>query len=250
MIRWKLAINPEAHSGRVWPAVLVLLLANVGIYSIFPWVKILKARQWPQVLCVIQSAEIGTGQSGGETVYFPKVKFIYGFQGREYRSDHYSIIDFKTPKKSEIQNILDRLTSASMDLHLYCFVDPENPAWAVLNRDSQMLVSFPFLFMIVTFGSGFLFLFIINMPRFFRYTKSSHGSLTPPQIKGIFFFDTRLIPFLLVGFAWYLVGLLVVWLNYNVVKQEPLPLLSKAIFLFGPLLLVFYPLGKILHIKK
>lgn len=128
----------------------VFFLAGAGVLwwlMLGPLYKISRARSWETTPCTVVSSQLGMQSDSDGTTYRAEVLYRYVYGGREYESSRY---DFETAYSSGSapkQAIVDRFAAGAA---CTCFVDPAEPARAVLNRDFHRsywagLVGLPFL---------------------------------------------------------------------------------------------------------
>lgn len=137
---------------------LVFLVVGAGLawpLLLRPMRKMIDALQWEPHPCTIISGNIERSRdSDGGTIYGIAIHYRYRFGGREFESDSYGFADgvFSSGYKSK-QAILDRCSETT------CFVNPRNPAQAVLNRGwtTGLLIGLvPAVFLIIGIG-GLIF---------------------------------------------------------------------------------------------
>jgi hypothetical protein len=116
------------------------------------------ARNWVAVPCVIEKSALG-GESGPGAL---TVEYRYRFDGREFLGVR---PDLSTQGSSQRGAQLDSrfVTRYPADSQAICYVDPTNPADAVLDRDSDrqsarnlLRLAYPFLCIGAGFSLGFL----------------------------------------------------------------------------------------------
>jgi hypothetical protein len=121
---------------RRWQAVLFLLLFLVGsgaaLHLVFlrPVFKMLSARVWPAVPCVVISSEVRS-HSGNGTTYRVYVFYGYEFNGREFKSDTYDFMGGSSSGYEGKRAVVARYPPGTKAV---CYVNPEEPAEAVLER--------------------------------------------------------------------------------------------------------------------
>jgi hypothetical protein len=136
----------------------VFLLAGVGtsLFFIRPALKVLEARSWPSTPCTIVSSQVRTHAGEDGATYSVDVLYTYAYGGREYKSNRYRFLGGSTGGLAAKERIVRRLPPLT---RTDCYVNPEAPAEAVLNRDFSSDYAFgfvPLLFAAVGLG-GLLF---------------------------------------------------------------------------------------------
>lgn len=130
---------------------LVFLLAGAGIFlflsgrPIFHWMV---AQSWQTVPCTILSSSVGTHSSsdGGDT-YSVDIRYAYEWEGQHYESDRYNFFGGSSSGYDGKVAVVERYPEGETR---ECFVNPETPSEAVLNR------SFSVVYLIGCFGLIFL----------------------------------------------------------------------------------------------
>jgi hypothetical protein len=156
--------SPQPISDRAGPAwgqrlvylfFLVFLLVGSGLfYGLFlrPLIKILSAKQWPAVPCVVISSEVKSHSSDHGTRYSVNILYRYEFKGREFKSNGYDFMSGSSSGYSSKQAIVSRHPPGTQTL---CYVNPDDPTEAVLERGFTPVLWFgliPLVFVLV--GAG------------------------------------------------------------------------------------------------
>jgi hypothetical protein len=135
----------------------VFLLAGVGtsLFFIGPALKVLEARSWPSAPCTILSSQVRTHTGEDSSTYSVEVLYTYSYGGREYKSNRYRFLGGSTGGFAAKERIVRRLPPLTRTV---CYVNPEVPSEAVLNRDFSSDYAFglvPLLFAAVGLGGIF-----------------------------------------------------------------------------------------------
>jgi hypothetical protein len=134
-----------------------------------PALKLVKARHWAPTACTILSSDVGrhSGSKGGST-YSIDITYEYEAPGGIYRSGDY---DFMGASSSGYDGKADVVKRYPPGIRATCYVNPEDPREAVLNRDFQaeyLIGLFPLLF---------VFVGLVGMPWAYRKARqASHPS--------------------------------------------------------------------------
>lgn len=156
------AVDPRKGA---WFMVLffaLFLVIGLGVsYALLfrPAVRLVQARHWPPTECTILSSDVGrhSGSKGGST-YSIDITYEYEAGGQAHRSDRY---DFMGGSSSGYDGKADVVKRYPPGIRAKCFVNPKDPADAVLNRDFQaeyLVGLFPLLFVFVgAFGMRWAF---------------------------------------------------------------------------------------------
>ncbi len=137
-------------------ALFLLAGAGVSLFFIRPTLRVLQAKSWPAVPCTILDSEVRAHAGDDGDTYSVGVLYTYTFGGREYKSNRYRFLGGSTGAHADKERIVRRLTPLTRTV---CYVNPENPAEAVLDRDfsSDYLFGFvPLLFVVIGLG-GIIF---------------------------------------------------------------------------------------------
>lgn len=136
----------------------VFLLAGSGfsLFFIRPALKVLEAKSWPSTPCTIVNSQVRTHSGEDGATYSVDVLYTYVFAGREYKSNRYRFLGGSTGGYAQKERIVRRLPPLTRTV---CYVNPENPAEAVLDRDLSSDYAFgllPLVFVAVGLG-GIIF---------------------------------------------------------------------------------------------
>lgn len=133
-----------------------------------PWSSWFAARSWKEVRCTIVSSKVvaAPGQNT-ETWYIAEITYRYVAGGLVRRGSRYSFEPSLPPQKLVALYPEDMVTT--------CWVDPENPEEAVLNRDVSVgrmtaIGLFPLLFLVAGVGG---ILWVLGSR--FRRIEVTHG---------------------------------------------------------------------------
>ena len=129
------------NAGRIFLFVLGLLLAAIG--GLFVWVMAASAlraketRNWPQVPCVILVSEIEERLHDPQSPveYRHHIVFGYEWEGERLTSDRASLRG--NPWSSKRDVVIDRSAGYTPGDNTLCYVNPADPAFAILEADSM-----------------------------------------------------------------------------------------------------------------
>jgi len=112
------------------------IFALVGAGMLYPLLirpiaKTLDARNWPETPCKILSAKVGSHSSDDGTTYSIDIFYEYEFQGGQYKSSRYGFIGGSSSGSSGKAKVVNSYRKAKNPV---CYVNPKNPAEAVLKR--------------------------------------------------------------------------------------------------------------------
>lgn len=149
------AVRPTKRAGRgLCLAVSVVFIVIGGVLAYFflvrPVGKVLAARAWPAVPCVVESSEVRE-HSGGDDgpTYSVEIAYRYDFAGREWKANRYDFIGGSSSGHRGKSEIVAQYPPGS---ERTCFVNPSEPGDAVIERGFTpvMLIGlFPLVFIIV-----------------------------------------------------------------------------------------------------
>ncbi len=141
----------------------VFLLAGLGFmvpFFVLPVLRTFEARDWRPVPATVLRSEVGVHPSDeGDPTYSVDVVYRYEVDGREYRSGRYDFMIGSTGGYEGKAEIVQRLPAGT---ETTAWVDPEDPASAVLSREMRgelWLGLLPGVFVAVGLG-GIVFVFI------------------------------------------------------------------------------------------
>jgi len=139
----------------------VFLLAGCGAaYALFvgPVLQIFAARNWTQVPCEIVSSRVKTNSDSDGNTYSVDIVYRYTYHDRTYTSNQYHFMTGSSSGYRGKAEVVNRLPLGSQTT---CYIDPANPADAVLERDANGELWFgliPLVFVAVGAG-GLIFTF-------------------------------------------------------------------------------------------
>jgi hypothetical protein len=136
----------EQHKRRAvrdrWGAGIVgLIFAGLGLgfASSLTWPVLrdgLGAQSWVATPCVILTSEITFSRDSDGTTSRVAIRYRYTFEGREYVSDRYGILTISTDwgRESKAEAVRRHPPGSGAT----CFVNPQHPARAVLDRNAHI----------------------------------------------------------------------------------------------------------------
>jgi hypothetical protein len=129
---------------RVFGAVFTLIGGLVLYFAaIAPALKMLAARSWVPVECTILTSEVGRHSgSKGSTTYSINITYRYEFEGRSWESARYN---FFTGSSSGYEGKAAVVRQYPPGARATCWVNPQQPSEAVLDRSPSALMLFGLL---------------------------------------------------------------------------------------------------------
>ena len=112
------------------------VFAVVGLFTfavnfVAPMAGVWRAQNWTPTTCTIQSSSVESRGSGDESKFYPEVKYSYSFNGQSYAASQFSLFKIARSNSSDVQTLLGVFSTGAKS---QCFVNPQNPAQAVLDR--------------------------------------------------------------------------------------------------------------------
>jgi hypothetical protein len=142
-----------SHAKRNWAGLIVFavfLLAGFGVlFGVFypPAMRIIDSRSWEPVPCVVEFSRVGVHEGDDSTTYSVDVLYAYEYGGREFRSSRYRHLNIASSGYGDKRGIVQSLPPGT---EATCYVDPEAPEMAVMDR------SFPPIMFLALLPLGFL----------------------------------------------------------------------------------------------
>lgn len=153
--------SSPAKRGTPWGCLLIFglifvtvacggLVAMIGV----PLFKSIQVQRWEERIALVLKSEVVTNRDDDGSVYRPEISFEYEYQGKKYRSSNWSTGFASSSFKGAAQSVVDRFPVGSEHP---CFVNPDDPSQAVLDRSfqkSNLFALFMLVFLIV--GGGLM----------------------------------------------------------------------------------------------
>lgn len=120
------------------------------VFTVGPAMKLVKSQSWVETRCTIELSRVvsSKGSKGGRT-YRPEVLFRYDFDGKTYRSSQVSFMTVSSSGRDGKEEFVRNLPVGGSAL---CFVNPQNPAEALLDRSwswGMLLGLLPMIFLLI-----------------------------------------------------------------------------------------------------
>lgn len=142
--------------------VLVFLLIGGGLlYAFFlrPLMKIVIARDWVAVPCTVISSEVKSQRGNHGSTYSVNVLYSYEFAGGTHKANRYDFMGGSSSGYAGKRHIVDGLPPGSKTR---CFVNPRDPAEAVLERGFTPTMWFGLIPMAFVLGGLFFLVKLRN----------------------------------------------------------------------------------------
>lgn len=155
----------KSTSSRLFMLLFALPFAGVGIGflvlgiipNLYEWQQM---KSWPQVEARLLDAGLTTSRSDDSDTYKAYARYSYHYQQQDYTSERVALVGGSDNVGHFQQNLAYHLESAHRNQHsVPAWVNPDNPADAVLNRDMRWdLLGFKLIFALVfgTVGLGLI----------------------------------------------------------------------------------------------
>jgi hypothetical protein len=131
-------ISERAVAGKgQWVLVIFFLvffvMGSVFLYGVFlrPAWKMLNARAWPAVPCVVIASEVKSHSDSDGTTYSVNIFYSYVFQDREHKANQYHFMGGSSSGYEGKRAVVARYPPGAKAV---CYVNPRQPTEAVLNR--------------------------------------------------------------------------------------------------------------------
>lgn len=157
------------RNGIVFVIWLFTAASSVFTFRFVGWVyDVYQARSWPAVECRIVDSHVEYNSGNSRLA----VTYDYTVGGKEYQSSRYEFSTFYT---SRPQRVSDELQPGKL---AQCYVDPEDPSQAVIERDftfSMLGGVFSMLF--------FLFFGLVSIGGFFHILDEFRKPRSPTELR-------------------------------------------------------------------
>jgi hypothetical protein len=137
---------------------IFFLVGTVGFYlmALAPAIKILEARDWIRTPCLVVDSRLRSHTGSDTTTYRIDILYAYTFKGKRYKSNRYDFMKASSSGYDRKKEIVKRNPPGTLTA---CYVNPDNPGDAVLDRSLNPELRFgliPLLFAFVG-GGGILY---------------------------------------------------------------------------------------------
>jgi len=131
---------------------LLVGIGATGALFVRPVWKILRARNWQAVPCVIVSGNVRSHSGDKGTTYSVDILYRYQVNGEEYRANRYAFAMVSSSGYQGKANIIARYPPGSSTV---CYVDPRDPTEAVLNRSFSPAIWVGLVPLVFALAAGF-----------------------------------------------------------------------------------------------
>lgn len=141
-----------------------------------PLAKTIRAQRWDERTALILKSEVVTSRDDDGSVYSPELNFEYEYQGRKYRSSTWSTGFASSSFKGAAQGVVDRFPVGSEPP---CYVNPDDPSQAVLDRSFQKSNLFAlFMLIFLAIGGGLMWAAVRGITTQWRQNREAADKLT------------------------------------------------------------------------
>jgi len=134
---------------------VVFTLVGGGLFialGVLPVLRLADARGWQATPCTIVSSSVRSHASDDGTTYSVDILYEYESLGRTWRSNRYDFVGGSSSGYDGKQAVVDRYPAGSTST---CWVDPDDPSQAVLDRDPSvryLIGLIPLIFLVPGLG--------------------------------------------------------------------------------------------------
>ena len=136
----------------------IFLVFGLGFSAFFVWpaIRVIQAHSWNETPCEILESRVASHEGEDGSTYSVEVLYRYTVDGREHTSDRYRFLGGSSSGYEGKARVVERLPPGTRTV---CWVDPEDPEEAVLER--RLTAEYLFVFLPLVFvavGAGGIFL--------------------------------------------------------------------------------------------
>jgi Protein of unknown function (DUF3592) len=153
-----LSPKPNSNAGRYWIAAMGMFLALAGMT--FTWVlwrayiRAEETRAWIETPCTVTTSTIRSERPSPNSniAHRIDIRYLYQFQGQSFTGTRIKRVDGATTHDERAQATL---TTYPVGLQTVCYVNPADPAFAILKQGSRAplySIWFPLLFVLGGLG--------------------------------------------------------------------------------------------------
>ncbi len=127
--------------------VVVGVVVFVAVFML-PMIRLVRAISWPEVPCTVISSTVRSHTSDDGTTYKIDILYEYEYSGRTWRSNRYGFLDVSSSGYAGKKEVVDQYPPGTEGR---CWVDPEDPTRAVLDRSfrpTYLLGLLPLIFVL------------------------------------------------------------------------------------------------------
>jgi Protein of unknown function (DUF3592) len=173
--------------GTPWGCLLVIGLifvtvacGGLALMIGVPLIKTIQAQRWEERTALILKSELAISRDNDGSVYSPEVDFEYEYQGKKYRSSTWSTGFASSSFQGGAQSVVKRYSTGSEHP---CFVNPDEPSQAVLDRSFQKSNLFAlFMLIFLAIGGGLVWASVRVVTTQRRQKRDAANKLAEPTV--------------------------------------------------------------------
>jgi hypothetical protein len=142
----------EKNRANILGYLIIFAIGSFFFYFLMiqPLWDVHRARRWIKTPCVIFSSTVETHRGNkGRSYYEININYGYQFQGRAYQANRYRFISESSIRRKSQNQILQRYPRGT---ETFCYVNPDNPYEAVIDREFSSEMYFgllPLIFVLI-----------------------------------------------------------------------------------------------------
>jgi hypothetical protein len=117
-----------------------------------PLARYRQAQSWPERSCTVRDSRVVEHSDSDGSTYSVDIRYSYEVDGRSYQSNRYDFMSYSSSGRSDKEAVVARYPP---EARVACYVNPEDPADAVLTRDLSIRYAVglvPLIFVAVGLG--------------------------------------------------------------------------------------------------
>ena len=131
---------PTSFPIKAFGAIFVVVGAALTAFISFPMISgVVRSQKWPAVPCQVSGAWVEEHEGDESTTYSVEVQYSYSYNGLNHVGHAYNFNRGSSSGWQGKQEIVDRLNASPLQT---CFVDPEEPETAVIDREPGLYLLF------------------------------------------------------------------------------------------------------------
>lgn len=135
--------DERVPAGCLWgPGLFLVVGLAFSLFFVLPAIKSLRALDWQQTECQILASSVATHSGDDGATYSVEVTYRYEVDDVEYTGDRYRFLGGSSSGRKGKQKVVDSLPPGSTTT---CWVNPDDPADAVLDRGLSWEYAFALL---------------------------------------------------------------------------------------------------------
>ncbi|ADE53969.1 DUF3592 domain-containing protein [Coraliomargarita akajimensis] len=178
--------DPSSPSSRI--VIFIFGIPFFGMGAFFCWMTAIQplllsldSKDWPQVECRVVSSDVGKHRSDDGYTYSIDITFSYQYEGQSYTGGSYNFNKTNSSGRDGKAKVVRQFPKGSTH---DCWVNPEDPTVAVLNRSipSIVFIMIPFTSIFMCVGLGCMLGGLGLFPKKWNKFKSRHQPVATESI--------------------------------------------------------------------